>query len=872
MSNLSIGLVTSPSEESKLLISLLGALGVQVTYHITPQEISNVHIEDESLNVWLLNVDDDHWHDNIDQLLDESEASIYFNEPGTLSKQSHPDFWCQKLVSRLYELTGLSEETTSQPQTPQAKVQKTETVTEKNSSSASQTQANIEPKGSTQKDSTNTKPETKVSLESADELSSALDQLETSSIGLPSDIAADLVSELESISPDLDSAIEDSVSLESELSFGRDIETAEDFGDDLDFSLENEDDELSILDEKVELEDEPLEVFSEINLDVPEPDFSIDQEESAGIVDEIMALATEPEESFEDIQSTEISLDEIDFSNSSIPVLESAREDDQKTLESYYGARDDEDDQPPVDDISLQDSNEFETTEIDIELLPEEPIDSGLELESELSFDIDESTQEIFGKANFITGENTEQTESSAGEDISELDEGLKLDDLALTSIEEEEIEGKAVFLEGDEPKPIEEKVLIEQEQEQELEQDGLSLQSIEETLPITGRAVFLEEESEKKPESSVEETELLDDGGLSLESNFEGLTTGKAEFIIDDQPNESELAKQPPIAEKTVVVDEKTKDDPSGLSLEPIDEQNQASSLNEDTPEIQEAPIEVPEPELPAPELSHPEQEMDHQITDHDEDFSSIDELDFDVDLDVELTKPASTTEMDDVTELSVPQEFEIPMLEESATGLDFEEVVQQPSASELTPCWVIGASLGGPAAVKRFLQSLPADINASFIVTQHIDENFLPVLAEILTSNSHFEVQIAKGSNSISAGKIYLAPLKGKLIFLKDGSMLVDHSQKWSEPYLPCIDDVIESLAGIYGKKSGAIIFSGMGQDGLNGVKKMSLLDGQVWAQSIETCANSSMPEAVINAGLASVVASPEMLADRLVSYLNQ
>ena len=87
-----------------------------------------------------------------------------------------------------------------------------------------------------------------------------------------------------------------------------------------------------------------------------------------------------------------------------------------------------------------------------------------------------------------------------------------------------------------------------------------------------------------------------------------------------------------------------------------------------------------------------------------------------------------------------------------------------------------------------------------------------------------------------------------------------------------MPCIDDVIESLAAIYGKKSGAIIFSGMGQDGLNGVKKMLSSDGQVWAQSVDTCANSSMPEAVINAGLASVVAAPEMLADRLVSYLNQ
>ena len=898
VSKLSIGLVTSPSEESKQLISLLGALGVQVTFHITPQEISRSHIEDESLNVWLLNVDDDHWDDKIDQLLDESEASIYFNEPGTLSKQSHPDFWCQKLVSRLYELTGLTEETTSEPKISEAEVKTTEVKTtevnttevnttevnktetkkvepstEKKNSAASQPQKKIETKVSTQNESKNVKPETKVPLGSVDELSSALDQLETSSIGLPSDIAADLVLELESISPDLDNAIEDSVSLESELSFGREIESLESFDDDLDFSLENEDDELSILDEKIEIEDESLEDFSEINIDVPAPDFSIDQNESAGIADEIMALAAEPEDSFEDIQSVEISLDEIDFSNSSIPVLESAREDDQKTLESHYAEKDEEE-QSPEDEIFLQDSDELETVEIEIAELPQEPVESALELESELSFDIDEPNQEITGKANFITEEITEQVEDSAGEDAFQLDEGFELDDLALTSIEEEKIEGKAVFLEDDELKPIEPSVSIEKEPE--LEQDGLSLQSIE-TQPITGRAVFIEEEPVEKPESNLEEAELLDDGGLSLESDFEGLTTGKAEFVIDDQPNESELAKKPLVAEKKVAVNEIPEEDPSGLNLQPMDEKNQTNWLDKDTPDAEDTAAELVEPELlepefPATELSHSEQEMDQQIAAQDEDFSSIDELDFEVDLDDDLIKPSSITEMDDVTELSVPQAFEIPMLEESATGLDFEEVVQQPSASELTPCWVIGASLGGPAAVKRFLQSLPADINASFIVTQHIDENFLPVLAEILTSNSHFQVQVAKGSNSISAGRIYLAPLKGKLIFLKDGSMLVDHSQKWSEPYLPCIDDVIESLAVIYGEKSGAIIFSGMGQDGLNGAKKMLSLNGQIWAQSTDTCANSSMPEAIINAGLASVVAAPEMLADRLVSYLNQ
>ena len=98
----------------------------------------------------------------------------------------------------------------------------------------------------------------------------------------------------------------------------------------------------------------------------------------------------------------------------------------------------------------------------------------------------------------------------------------------------------------------------------------------------------------------------------------------------------------------------------------------------------------------------------------------------------------------------------------------------------------------------------------------------------------------------------------------------MLVDRSQKWSEPYSPCIDDVIESLSAVYKEKSGAIIFSGMGQDGLNGAKKMKALGGQIWAQSVDTCANPSMPDAVISEQLTDVVASPEMLAEQLAAHL--
>jgi chemosensory pili system protein ChpB (putative protein-glutamate methylesterase) len=218
--------------------------------------------------------------------------------------------------------------------------------------------------------------------------------------------------------------------------------------------------------------------------------------------------------------------------------------------------------------------------------------------------------------------------------------------------------------------------------------------------------------------------------------------------------------------------------------------------------------------------------------------------------------------------------EEVEIPMLDEEAPSMEFEQIsvaVNSNQDSDVLPCWVIGASLGGPAAVKRFIQCIPKDIKASFIIAQHIDESFLKVLAEILTTNSQFEVSIATGSNEMKQGTFFLAPLNGKTVFLQDGSMLVDRSQKWSGPYLPCIDDVIDSVSQSYGANSGAIIFSGMGEDGLAGARKMRERGGIVWAQSVETCANSSMPESIINNDQADFIGTPEELAEALVKRLN-
>ena len=190
MSGLKIGLVASGSDESSQLATLLEKSGAQLAYQIEPENISEHHIEDKDIHVWLLSVDDDSWHDSIDQLLDESEIPVYFSEPGNLAKQSHPEFWCNNLLTRLYEITGLEREPDAEDlaeATPVPEKQTNDSAIEVEDTAP---QFSVERQSDLASDSELNMP-----------LGKSLKDLELSAIDLPKDIAADLVSELESISP-----------------------------------------------------------------------------------------------------------------------------------------------------------------------------------------------------------------------------------------------------------------------------------------------------------------------------------------------------------------------------------------------------------------------------------------------------------------------------------------------------------------------------------------------------------------------------------------------------------------------------------------------------------------------------------------------
>jgi len=181
----------------------------------------------------------------------------------------------------------------------------------------------------------------------------------------------------------------------------------------------------------------------------------------------------------------------------------------------------------------------------------------------------------------------------------------------------------------------------------------------------------------------------------------------------------------------------------------------------------------------------------------------------------------------------------------------------------------WVLGASLGGPQAVRQFLATITEELPVTFILAQHIGANHVNLLAEQLNRVTEFSVVAGKNGHQLAYGEVILAPADKQLTFTDDGFVVLGPAPPGSI-YSPSIDNVMSEVARKFGKKAGTIIFSGMGDDGKTGCDSIAEMGGIVWAQDIASCVVSSMPDHARKTGKVSFSAKPEQLAKQLHEFL--
>ncbi|MDK2779429.1 MAG: chemotaxis protein CheB [Pseudomonadota bacterium] len=179
----------------------------------------------------------------------------------------------------------------------------------------------------------------------------------------------------------------------------------------------------------------------------------------------------------------------------------------------------------------------------------------------------------------------------------------------------------------------------------------------------------------------------------------------------------------------------------------------------------------------------------------------------------------------------------------------------------------WVLGASLGGPEAVKAFLDALPGGLPLAFVYAQHIDPRFEETLSKTIGRHSAYQLKNFTAGQPLLCGEVLVAPITSEFRFNGDG-LPQTLDQPWPGPYGPSIDQVILNVAEYYGPRAGYILFSGMGNDGADAIMTLTDRKVPVWAQSPETCANASMPESAIETDRVNFTGDPFQLALQLVN----
>jgi two-component system chemotaxis response regulator CheB len=190
------------------------------------------------------------------------------------------------------------------------------------------------------------------------------------------------------------------------------------------------------------------------------------------------------------------------------------------------------------------------------------------------------------------------------------------------------------------------------------------------------------------------------------------------------------------------------------------------------------------------------------------------------------------------------------------------FEERYTQQTSSEKSEHGIeavaIGASTGGPAALKIILTRLPYDFPAGIVISQHMPRGFTASFAERLNSISEVHIKEATDGDEVEKGKVLICPGGSHMIFRKRGRKIVASIKepKNTDKYVPSVDMMMSSVAEVFGHKTMGIVLTGMGSDGMEGMLEIKKRGGYTIAESEDTAIVFGMPSEVIKAGAAGRV----------------
>lgn len=179
------------------------------------------------------------------------------------------------------------------------------------------------------------------------------------------------------------------------------------------------------------------------------------------------------------------------------------------------------------------------------------------------------------------------------------------------------------------------------------------------------------------------------------------------------------------------------------------------------------------------------------------------------------------------------------------------------------------IAASTGGPAALFRVLSALPEDLPIPILIVQHISRGFGQGLVDWLDGTTNLRVKTAQQGESLRPGQVLIAP-DDRHMLVGSGDKIRLQERQPGEGICPSADPLFESLSRVFGKKTLAVIMTGMGRDGVEGLRKLKAKGGHVLAQDEASCVVFGMPKEALAAGLVDQVIPLDHIAATIVDLI--
>lgn len=183
------------------------------------------------------------------------------------------------------------------------------------------------------------------------------------------------------------------------------------------------------------------------------------------------------------------------------------------------------------------------------------------------------------------------------------------------------------------------------------------------------------------------------------------------------------------------------------------------------------------------------------------------------------------------------------------------------------------IGSSTGGPQALEKVFRRLPPDFPAAILIVQHLPAGYSQALAERLTHAGNIPVKEAVDGDPIIAGRALIAPGGQHMVVSRAGNGKHVVMLKTGPPInhiRPSVDELMFSVANIYGNRSVGVIMSGMGTDGADGMEQIKRAGGRTIVQDEETSVVFGMPGATIRRRLADKILPVDQMAPAITESL--